>query len=127
MLIAHRISSTPTVPFHVCDPIQLDPPPVIIKLFMPFQISIVAPRDPLLFRVHDDVTFSGALRAACLVGRADAEEEMTASPNVPEITLDTTVEEEGLNLLGQARPFVTVWFDLSLTTIEQLNPVAMSR
>jgi len=97
---------------------------------------IVIPQDPLLFSgtirsnldpfgVHDDVTLYGALRAACLVDPADAEEETIVSSDTCEITLDTTIEEEGLNLsLGQVRPFVTVNPELNLTTVESYSDVS---
>lgn len=75
--------------------------------------------------MHDDATLYGALRAVCLVDRADAEEETIVSSDAREITLDTTVEEEGLNLsLGQVRPFVTMQFGLDLTTIEYCSDVS---
>ena len=96
----------------------------------PHAVSIVIPQDPLLFSgtirsnldpfgVHDDATLYGVLRTACLVDRADAEEETILSYDAREITLDTTIEEEGLNLsLGQVRPFIAMWSDLRLTLIE---------
>ena len=80
-------------------------------------VFVVIPQDPLLFSgtirsnldpfgAHDDLTLYDALRAACLVDRIDGEEETIVSSDTPEITLDTTIEEEGLNLsLGQVRPF----------------------
>ena len=93
-------------------------------------VVVVIPQDPLLFSgtirsnldpfgVHDDATLYGALRAACLVDRPDAEEETIVSSDAPEITLDTTIEEEGLNLsLGQVRPLLTMPFnDVDLTSI----------
>jgi len=92
-------------------------------------IFAVIPQDPLLFSgtirsnldpfgTHDDATLYGALRAACLVDRADAEEETIVSSDVRDITLYTTIEEEGLNLsLGQVRPSVAMRFDISLTTV----------
>lgn len=89
---------------------------------------IVIPQDPLLFSgtirsnldpfgVHSDATLYGALRGTCLVERADAEEETIVSrDDTREITLDTTIEEEGLNLsLGQVRTFLTTQSDVALT------------
>lgn len=73
--------------------------------------------------MHDDAALYGVLRAACLVDRADAEEETIVSSDAREITLDTTIEEEGSNLsLGQVRPFITMRSGLGL-----INTVAMSR
>jgi len=91
---------------------------------------IVIPQDPLLFSgtirsnldpfgVHGDATLYGALRAACLVERTDAEEETIVSSDAREITLDTTIEEEGLDLsLGQVGPFFTTSPNVNLTTIK---------
>jgi hypothetical protein len=112
----------------------------VLRIFPSYKTShavpTVIPQDPLLFSgtirsnldpfgVHGDSTLYGALRAACLVDRADAEEETIVSSDTREITLDTTVEEEGLNLsLGQVRLFVA----MRLTLISpRSNPVAMSR
>ena len=65
-----------------------------------------------------------ALRATCLVDGVDAEEETVVSSDTREITLDTVVEEEGLNLsLGQVRPFVAMRFDIDLTTVESCSDV----
>jgi len=92
-------------------------------------VFIVIPQDPLLFSgtirsnldpfgTRDDATLYGALRAACLVDRADAEEETIVSSDVRDITLDTIIEEEGLNLsLGQVTSSVVMRFDISLTTV----------
>jgi len=97
---------------------------------------IVIPQDPLLFSgtirsnldpfgVHDDAKLYGALQAACLVERADAEEETIVSSDTREITLDTTIEEEGLNLsLGQVGPFITTPPDIDLTTIKSRSGVS---
>jgi len=96
---------------------------------------IVIPQDPLLFSgtvrsnldpfgVHQDATLYSALRATCLVDRADAEEETVVSSDSREITLDTVVEEEGLNLsLGQVRPSLAMRFNVDLTTIESCSDV----
>ena len=74
------------------------------------------------FGVHDDATLYGALRAACLVERADAEEETIVSSGACKITLDTTIEEEGLNLsLGQVGPFLTTSPDVDLTTVKSCS------
>ena len=93
---------------------------------------IVIPQDPLLFSgtirsnldpfgVHSDATLYGALRGTCLVERADAEETIV-SCDTREITLDTTIEEEGLNLsLGQVRTFLTTRSDFALITIKSYS------
>lgn len=102
---------------------------------VPHAVSIVIPQDPLLFSgtirsnldpfgVYNDATLYGVLRAACLVDPADVEGETILSSDVREITLDTTIEEEGLNLsLGQVRPFIAMWSDLRLTIIEFYSDV----
>ena len=72
--------------------------------------------------MHDDATLYGALRAACLVERADAEEETVVSSDAREITLDTTIEEEGLDLsLGQVGRFLTTSPDIDFTAIKSCS------
>lgn len=75
--------------------------------------------------MHNDVTLYDALRAACLVDRADAEEETIFSSGVCGITLDTIIEEEGSNLsLGQVSIFVTKRLSIDLTVTKHSSDVS---
>ena len=98
-------------------------------------VLIVIPQDPLLFSgtirsnldpfgVHHDATLYSMLRATCSADGVDAEGETVVLSDTHEVTLDTMIEEEGLNLSGQVRPLLSC----GLTSVSrQSNLVAMSR